>query len=59
MRPWIKFIFLHIEFNAHGTVRNLGDSVRLALQLWPEVPVREDLADVLWMSQFEGMLEAP
>ena len=53
MRPHIKFIFLHIEFNDHGTVRNLSDSVRLALQLWPGAAVREDLADVLWMSRLE------
>lgn len=56
MRPHIKFIFLHIDFNAHGTVRNLGDSVRLAMQLWPEQKhIREDLADVLRMSALEGM----
>lgn len=54
MRPWIKFVFLHIEFTPHGTVRRLGDTIQLAKWLWPEVNVREDLAAVLRMSQLES-----
>ena len=56
MRPWIKFIFLHIDFNPYGTVKNLGDSVRMAMHLWPEQKtIREDLADVLRMSSIDGI----
>lgn len=50
MRPWIKFILERLEFTPKGLVAGLRN-VEIACELWPNAPVRSDLADVLAMSK--------